>query len=444
VSEGSHEGMTRRTLLGTAAAAAVAIATGCGRETAPIAEVPATRPIAYDGPPVALKIWTGFTGDDGPTMQALIDRFNGEHQNISVAMSVILWNDYYQKVPAAVYSGNGPDMGIMHVAQLPIQAAHGIILPLDEVTAAMGVSQADFSPALWRAGSYHGHRYGIPLDLHPLGFYWNTALLEKAGMDPDEPPRTREAYLQACAAIKRAGIPASWVSPFEFTGSYWAQSLVPQFGGRLFAADGSRATFDSDEAVEAVSFMRQLVTAGYSPANVAQDSDNIAFLNGRNAFMWNGPWAVNQYTATPGLKWGVAELPRIGEHQAAWSGSHHMTIMRQRRRDDDRLAASRVFIDWLSRNSAGWAKAGMVPARRSVRESAAFAKAAPKGDIFAREVDIAQFDPPVAGLTDVRSMTFDVAIQRSVLGKAPVRQALGDAAQQANALIAQNREKFGV
>jgi multiple sugar transport system substrate-binding protein len=82
----------------------------------------------YRGRPVKLSYWTGFTGDDGPTMQALVDRFNREEPRIDVAMNVILWNDFYQKVPAAVYSGNGPDVGVMQVDQIPINAAHQITL----------------------------------------------------------------------------------------------------------------------------------------------------------------------------------------------------------------------------------------------------------------------------------------------------------------------------
>jgi multiple sugar transport system substrate-binding protein len=61
-------------------------------------------------------------------MQALVDRFNREEPRIDVAMNVILWNDFYQKVPAAVYSGNGPDVGVMQVDQIPINAAHQITL----------------------------------------------------------------------------------------------------------------------------------------------------------------------------------------------------------------------------------------------------------------------------------------------------------------------------
>jgi ABC-type glycerol-3-phosphate transport system substrate-binding protein len=101
----------------------------------------------YEGPPVELAFWNGFTGGDGPAMRELVDRFNDEHENISVAMNVMIWDpDFYQKTPAAVGSGNGPDVGIMHVERLATNAARGVIVPLDEV--------ADSQP---RRGYSHGY-----------------------------------------------------------------------------------------------------------------------------------------------------------------------------------------------------------------------------------------------------------------------------------------------
>jgi multiple sugar transport system substrate-binding protein len=103
------EGRTlRRRELLVAGAVGMAAPAACGRSGPGVAEVTAGGGGPYRGRPGELSYWTGFTGDDGPTMQALVDRFNREEPRIDVAMNVILWNDFYQKVPAAVYSGNGP------------------------------------------------------------------------------------------------------------------------------------------------------------------------------------------------------------------------------------------------------------------------------------------------------------------------------------------------
>jgi multiple sugar transport system substrate-binding protein len=432
--------LRRRELLAAGLAGMAGLA-GCGRAGEAVREVAGTGG-TYRGRPVKLSYWTGFTGDDGPTMQALVDRFNREEPRIDVDMNVILWNDFYQKVPAAVYSGNGPDVGVMQVDQIPINAAHQIIMPVDDVARRLRIDDREFPTEVIRASTYRGRRYGIPLDLHPLGLYFNKAVLDKAGLPTDRAPADRHEYMDALAQLKGKGIQGSWVSPFLFTGVLQFQSLLFQFGGNLFSADGSRATWAEPPGVEALQFMVDLVRRGHSPPNVAQDADNIAFLNGQNAFIWNGPWAINQYAGQPDFEWGAAPLPKIGDKAAAWTNSHQFVVMRPPRNDPDRMEAAVRFIDWLSRNSAAWAKSGMIPARASERRTPTFRKLKAQS-AFAREVDAASFPPPVPGAPDVRVVTLDIAVQDAVLGRAAPRAALQEAARAANALLQVNREKFG-
>jgi multiple sugar transport system substrate-binding protein len=441
---------TRRDLLRYAGAAGAGLLLGgCGREeTASIRELEAQGAAAaeglrYDGPPVELDYWTGFTGGDGPFMLAFVDAFNKEHDNIRVRMNVILWVDYYQKTTAAVASGTGPDLGIMQVDQIPTAARHRIIVPLDDVATEMKVSEADFAREVWEAGVVSGTRYGIPLDVHPLGMYVNDAVLADNGLDPKSPPQDREAYLDALETLKGKGIAGAWVSPFLFTGSLQYQSLIGQFGGSLFDEEGRRAVWDSDAGVEALDFMAGLVRRGYSIRNVGQDADAIAFMNGENAFLWNGCWAINQYASIPEFKWSVAPVPRIGSERAVWANSHNFVIMRQTDGDENRLRAAATFVDYVSRQSLKWAESGMIPARDDVRREKGFQKLKAQAT-FAEELPYVRFPPSVPGINDVRVLTLDPAIQNAVLQNERPREALRTAARRADALLAANREKYGV
>ena len=149
-------------------------------------------------------------------------------------------------------------------------------------------------------------------------------------------------------------------------------SLVYQWGGSLFDEEGTKATFNSDEAVEACTWLVDMVEQGHSPANVGQDADYLAFKSNKNAFNWNGIWQINDLKKSPEIEWGVAPLPQIGSKPAAWANSHNFTIVKQRRADANKVAASKVFINWLSEHSLDWAAGGQVPARKQVREDAGF------------------------------------------------------------------------
>ena len=426
-------------LLSVGAGAGLALA-GCGGSQSDL-ESAGSGGESYNGPKVSLAFWNGFTGGDGPYMQELIDQFNSQEKNITVSMNTVEWEVYYQKVPAAVQSGEGPDLGIMHIDQLPTNAARGVVLALDDVANALKLKESDFIPTVWQAGLYNGKRYGIPLDIHPLGLYYNKTTMEEGGLDPDNPPQTNDDYIAALEQLKSKGIEGSWISPFLFSGGLTFQSLIYQFGGQLYNDDATEATFNSQAGVDALSWMVNLVTEGYSPKDVAQDAEYTAFTNGDNAFMWNGIWNINPLNDVKDLEWGAAPLPRIGSENGAWGGSHNFVIMNKRGQDPNKVAASKVFINWISEHSEEWAKAGQVPARNSVRDSQAF-QSLKWQPIFAEEISYVNFTPPVPGIADVYTGSLDPAINEAVLLKKEPQAALDEAASKANELLKENQQKY--
>jgi multiple sugar transport system substrate-binding protein len=431
--------LTRRGLLGLGGAVLLGACGDGGPGKAAQNAAPAAT--AYTGPAVSLAFWNGFTGGDGPFMKKLVDQFNGEHPNIKVSMNTYKWADYYQKVPAAVSTGNGPDLGVMHVDHVATNAARGIILPLEDLAKALGLTAEAFSPPVWNAGVYNDTRYAIPLDVHPLGFFYNKSVMERAGLDPDKPPTTDDEYRAALDRLKSAGIQGGWVTPFEFTGSMQFQSLLWQFGGQLFDEQATKATYADQPGVQALTWMTDHVKNGWSPANVAQDADVVALRNGRNAFNWNGIWTINTLREDKNLRWGVAPLPRIGTQPAAWAGSHQFVQFKQRGRDDNKLTAGKVFINWISRHSIEWARGGQVPARKEIRDGAEF-KALPEQSAIGTQIDNLHFLPPKPGIAEVMA-TMVTAINEAVLGRKEPAKALADGAAKADQLLEQNAKKYG-
>jgi len=271
--------------------------------------------------------------------------------------------------------------------------------------------------------------------------YYNKAVLQKAGLDPDKPPQTGDDYLAALEQLKGKGIQGHWMSPFPFTGTFQFESLLWQFGGDLFDKDVTKATFDSDAGVQAMTWLRNLVTKGYSPANVGQDADYIALKNGKNAFNWNGIWQINDLASIKTLQWGVAPIPKVGTQNAVWANSHQFVIMRQNQPDQNKQEAARYFINWISQRSLEWAKSGKIPARKSVLESAEFKALAPEAQ-FAKQIDYVHFPPQAPGIGDALAMV-DQALNNAILGKADPAKALSAAAGQATKIVQDNQKKYG-
>lgn len=441
--------LTRRTLLtGSLALGAAGSLAACGPGSS---NVPGSEPqgpatgdggaAGYDGPKVSLKFWNGFTGGDGPVMKKLVERFNGEHPNIEVEMTTLVWADYYAKLPSAVTAGKGPDIGVMHVDSVPTNAARKVIQPLDDVAEALGLSESDFAPIPWRAGVYNDVRYAIPLDVHPLGMFYNKTVMEKAGLDPDKPPTTAEEYGNALETMKGKGIKGFWVTPFQFTAAMTVQSVIWQWGGDTVSPDATTVMWAEEPGVKALEWYAGMIDKGYSPAKQGQDADALALQNDKNAFNWNGIWNINTLKEKKDLEWGVAPLPVIGDQPGVWAGSHQFVLPTQKNPDDNKQTAARVFVNWISQQSIEWAKGGQVPARNSVRESEEFA-ALTEQAVFASQIDALHFPPPVPGIGDVLG-EFNGAVNEAVLGKKPAATALADAASRGSKLLEQNAKKYG-
>ena len=124
-------------------------------------------------------------------------------------MATYQWEDYYAKLPGAVSTRQRPG----HRGHAHGPARH-LRRPRRDHRAAgrrgqtrSSSTEADFAPTVWQGGLYKDKRYGIPLDMHPLGFYYNKTVMQKAGLDPNKPPTTKDDYVAALTELKKAGHP---------------------------------------------------------------------------------------------------------------------------------------------------------------------------------------------------------------------------------------------
>lgn len=438
----SRRQFTARALAaGLSLSAVGALLSASSEEDAAAAGLPTASGARYAGPTVNLAFWNGWTGGIAPTLvPAMVKQFNAAHKNIAVQNFTMQWAQYYQKVPASVSAGQGPDVGVLHGSDIATYASQRLVLPLDDTAHELGIKKSDFAPTVFNAVTYQGHFYGLPFSVTPLGLYYNKAVLQKAGLNPETPPRTQGDYMAAMEQLKRKGVQGSWVDPFVFTGVYQFESLLWQFGGSPYSADVTKATFNSDAGVAALTWMVDLVNKGYSPRNVGQDADLIGMQNGKAAFNWNGIWVTTQLEGIPHLAWGSAPVPMIGPKRAVWSSSTHFAIYNKRGQDPNKTQAAKVFIDWFIKHSLQWAQVGELPASNAVREDPRFKKLT-HFQPFVDELPYAHFETAAPGIADADA-TIATAVNEAVLLKKTPKRALDDAAAQANKLLAQNRQQY--
>ncbi len=392
---------------------------------------------------VTVRFWNGFTGPDGRTMLRLVRRFNEENPDVHVLMQRMEWGTYYNKLFVAGIGRRAPEVFIIHTGVLPRFVRAGFLRSIEDLTAGPGgIDTDDFDPNVWAAVAFEGKHVAVPLDVHPLGMYYNERLLRETGLvDPENAvrvPETREEFLDALrrTTIDRDGDgrPDQW--GFVFT---WFRTnvyaIMKQFGGRMFTEDLSRCTLDDPRNVEALRFCVDLIRKeGLAPPPESMDSW-IGFRQGKVAFAFEGIYMLADLQRQGDLVFGGAPLPRIGPRRATWAGSH--TLCLRADLEGPRLEAAWRFIRFLSENSLDWAEGGQVPVRRSLRRTERFRSMRVQSE-FARQIPYVRYAPRVPFIFEFFS-EYDLAVEKALRGRVDPEEALRTATENINRVIERTR-----
>jgi len=390
---------------------------------------------------VKINVWTGLSGDDKGRFEEMIKAFNTSQREVEVVPSFYQWDLMHSKLVASAQAGGTPDALLMWVTVMPEMAQFGALQPMDDLLPEAGVKAEDFVPRAWNLGVIGGKRYGIPMDTHILGLYYNTELFEKAGLNPNKPPVTMEEFVTA--AKKLTVGPNQWgvaiSSSTAWPVRYW-MGFLHQEGGKMFTEDLKKVAFNDAKGKAAFQFMADLIHV-HKVAPPVMTDPNKAFLTKQAAMLLIGPWVINSALRQEGLKFNTAPMPRVFGQFGTWGMSHQLVLGKQP--DRTKQLAAMKWIRYMSENSLTWVKGGQAPARRSILNSAEF-KAMPLWNAFTPGIQPEAgwvLNPPIKAQTKV--FTHDPASplvsawESIVQKKKTVDQALADAEKGVNAILAE-------
>lgn len=243
---------------GVAAAATVATGLASCTLTVPAVTDPGAEAPAME--PITLTMWKGphkAAGDETklcaqPTLDVLQEMTPG----LVVDFNEIPWGQYNEKFTAAFAAEAGPDVSYQ-TESFPRFVNAGHIMALDDMIDASDFERTFFYERAWGPGTYDGITYSLPWIIGGSNLFWNKALFEQAGLDPDTPPDTLEeflSYAQAITALDEdiygfASSPRDW-----HENSQWPR----RFGGHWFNDDLTECLVNSSEAMEGWNFLNAL------------------------------------------------------------------------------------------------------------------------------------------------------------------------------------------
>ncbi|MGV3613886.1 MAG: extracellular solute-binding protein [Fimbriimonas sp.] len=368
---------------------------------------------------VEIRFWNGFTGPDGRTMLEIIREFSEKNPDVLVTMQRMDWATYYNKLMVAATDGRGPELFVLPSGTLTRMHRAGFIDSANSVYAA-GIDTKDFDPYVLQQVTIGKDFVGVPLDIHPQGLYSNRAMLKEAGLD--HPPRNREEFIRAARGMKRDldgdGNPDEW----GFALTMWRNNfmtLIPQFGGRYVDENG-RADLNCPGNQEALEFLREISLGRKLMPPPENAMGWVGYRQGKVGMVFEGVYMIGDLLRLEGLEYVGTPVPQIGPKPGTLADSH-VLCFRKGIGAAERAAAER-FVRYLSDNSIRWAAAGQVPARRSVRDSAAF-KAMPLQSEFAKQIPYVMY-PPRVGVLFEMSLELDLAVEKVFRGRAKTKEAL--------------------
>ena len=339
----------------------------------------------------AISVLIGSSGD--PETKAVVDAVSAWADESGTDATVQVASDLNQELAQGFSGGKPPDIFYLSTDSLGSYAGNGSLEPY-----ASGMENADaFFPNLIEAFTYEDEFWCAPKDFSTLGLVINNKLWKQAGLTDDDVPTTWDELASVAQQLTEGKTVGLTISPeYQRLGAFAAQA-----GGGLVSEDGTEATVNSAENVEAFEFVQGMLsdgTAAYS-TDLGAGWAGEAFGKELGAMTIEGNWIIGAMEADfPKIDYQVAELPA----GPAGPGTLQYTNCWGIAADSDNVDGSISLVEHLTTPEQQLAFADAFGVMPSVEEAAEeWKKKFPEGAAFIDAAEYAQTLPTQEGAADV-------------------------------------------
>jgi multiple sugar transport system substrate-binding protein len=396
--------------------AALILFVGCGKET------------ADEG--VTITVWQTYSKEEQELFFGFIEEFEQANPGISVETVNIPFDGMEPKVLTSLATETAPDIGRVDVAFLPKLAIRGALHALDDYGAREIADE--IRPVAMNSCIIDEKIYGIPDQVNGLCLFYNKDLFREAGLDPEQPPKDWEEFVEYGQKItdKENGI-------FGFgmrNSLWWSLPFIYSFGGDFISDDMKRCALAEDEAVAGFQFKVDLYEK-YGIEGGAWRSggirDDMGFQNRKYAMILNGPWAV-QGLQGGGIDFGVALVPAGPAGHATNVGGNNLVVFIT----SEHPAEACKFMMHVAGKEAQtrWADVlGQIPVNVLSDDRVDHARH-PYLKTFMEQMKYAKARPPVGSYPEIENDT-NPEMQAALDGKKSVTAAMEAACEKINKII---------
>jgi multiple sugar transport system substrate-binding protein/sn-glycerol 3-phosphate transport system substrate-binding protein len=410
-----------------------------------------------------VQFWHQHSGEREEALMEIVNEFNTTNEwGITVeASNQGGYGDIFQKMNLGLVEG-GESLPQLVVAYQNQAATYQLVDGLVDMRALVdsptwGLSEedkADFFAGFYNSDvfpTFGGQRLGFPpnrsMEVMYYNIDWLAELYESGAISFEGAPQTPDQFREAaCAAVENpySGATGDVSTSVGYQLSFDASRLASwtfAFGGDVFDYDAGVYTYDSEAAVEAVTFLQGLFADGCATDIPESFGDQTNFGQGVTLFTVGSssgfPFYRSAVEEGAAFDWSVAPLPHTTEEPVMNLYGASVSIPRSTPQQE---LAAWLFVKYYTDTEAQgtWARASnYFPVRASVAEGLAdYFESDPA---YATAFDLLQYtvaEPPVPGYDFVRDEAEGVLA--AIVGdpSMDVAAALGDLTELSNEILA--------
>ncbi|WP_454007745.1 sn-glycerol-3-phosphate ABC transporter substrate-binding protein UgpB [Alcaligenes sp. Marseille-Q7550] len=273
-----------------------------------------------------IQFWHSMEGALGDRVDKLVNDFNKSQSDYQVKASYKgPYGESMNAGIAAFRAGNAPDiLQVFEVGTATMMAAKGAIQPVQEMSEKAGnpINPKDFLGAV--AGYYssnEGKLVSMPFNSSTPVLYYNKDAFKKAGLDPENPPKTWQELQAAAKKLRDAGQECgytasgpSWILLENFDA--WHNSpFASENNG--FGGPSARLKLDSPLFVKHMSFLADMAKEGTCTYGGRGDTANALFTSGKCGMFTGSSGNRANIIKTGEFQFGTSSLPYYSDVQGA-------------------------------------------------------------------------------------------------------------------------------
>jgi len=264
---------------------------------------------------VVVTYWEKWSDFEFEAMRKVVEKYNNSQDKIFV--KVLSVPNIAGKTLLATSGGIPPDLAGLYGPNVAQYAFNNAVMPLDEFANEAGMDRDDYIHQYYDICTYRGKLWALPTTPASTALHYNRDMLQAAGWDPNNPPKTIEELTELDKRIfKKDGSRITKMGFLPTEPGWWPWAWGPIFGGKLWNGV-DKITMDDPKIVEGYTWMGSFAKQ-YGSGTVSSFQEGFGSFNSpQNPFMDNklatvlqGVWMANFIEKqNPKLNWGASAFP---------------------------------------------------------------------------------------------------------------------------------------